>query len=79
MKFEKVNLQLFGAAEDEAMDILHELNQEYDHLSAELQVEVAKLAQLVRIADSLEGVNKSLETLAGCTERHSLMVYVEQE
>lgn len=49
------NLQLFGATEDEVMEILSEIDRSYK-LSAEHELEVAKLAQLKRIADALEHI-----------------------
>ncbi|OUO31191.1 hypothetical protein B5F86_01605 [Lachnoclostridium sp. An298] len=75
MKNKKVNLQLFGDAEDNAVDILKELGAEYEHMDAATQIEVAKLAQLKRIADVLEGINSTLidmsapiESLAECVD-----------
>ncbi len=57
------NLQLFGAMEDEAAEILHDINVEYEHLSPEIQVEVAKLAQMIRIADCLDEISEKLSDL----------------
>lgn len=75
MKNKKMNLQLFGDAEDNAVDILKELGAEYEHMDAATQIEVAKLAQLKRIADVLEGINSTLidmsapiESLAECVD-----------
>lgn len=61
-------LQLFGEAEDNVVDILREINEDYDHLSAEVQLEVAKLAQLKRIADNLESINCNLINIGGSVE-----------
>ena len=75
MKNKKMNLQLFGDAEDNAVDILKELGAEYEHMDAATQIEVAKLAQLKRIADVLEDINNTLidmstpiESLAECVD-----------
>ena len=61
-------LQLFGEAEDNVVDILREINEDYDHLSTEVQLEVAKLAQLKRIADNLESIDCSLINIGGSVE-----------
>ena len=68
MKNKKVNLQLFGDAEDNAVDILKELGAEYEHMDAATQIEVAKLAQLKRIADVLEDINGALISMGGDIE-----------
>lgn len=60
---QKFNLQFFGAAEHEAVGILAELNKDYPNMDADTQVEVAKLVQLTRIADNLEGINENLSTM----------------
>ena len=62
-----MKLQLFGVDEDDVIDSLCELDLEYKHLSAEQQLEIAKIAQLRRIARSLEGIGESLKKLAGCS------------
>ena len=63
-----MNLQLFGDAEDNAVDILKELGAEYEHMDAATQIEVAKLAQLKRIADVLEDINGTLISMGGDIE-----------
>lgn len=68
MKNKKMNLQLFGDAEDNAVDILKELGAEYEHMDAATQIEVAKLAQLKRIADVLEDINGTLISMGGDIE-----------
>lgn len=68
MKNKKMNLQLFGDAEDNAVDILKELGAEYEHMDAATQIEVAKLAQLKRIADVLEDINGALIGMGGDIE-----------
>ena len=75
MKKKEMNLQLFGYAEDNAVNILKELDAEYEHMDAATQIEVAKLAQLKRIADVLEDISSSLismsepiESLAECVD-----------
>lgn len=75
MKKTEKNLQLFGDAEDNAVDILKELDAEYEHMDTATQIEVAKLAQLKRIADVLEDINSALigmstplESLAECVD-----------
>ena len=68
MKNKKMNLQLFGDAEDNAVDILKELGAEYEHMDAATQIEVAKLAQLKRIADVLEDINGALINMGGDIE-----------
>lgn len=64
----KINLQLFGESEDEAVDILKEINADYDGMGTALQVEVAKLAQLKRIADTLERIGTDCLTVSGNVE-----------
>lgn len=68
MKKKEMNLQLFGYAEDNAVDILKELDAEYEHMDATTQIEVAKLAQLKRIADVLEDINGTLISMGGDIE-----------
>ena len=70
-----IDLQFFGAEEDAAVDILKELDAEYDHMEPAIQIEVAKLAQLKRIADVLEDINSALidmsapiEALSECVD-----------
>lgn len=60
----KMNLQLFGEAEDAAVDILQELDEDYESMSEATQIEVAKLAQLKRIADVLEDINGQLISMS---------------
>ena len=69
-----MGLQLFGVDEDDVIDALHELDLEYKHLSAEQQLEIAKIAQLRRIARSLEVIEESLEKMAGCSDGQKLYV-----
>ena len=57
------NLQLFGQMEDEAIDILHDINEEYGRISPENQIEIAKLAQMIRIADCLSEISEKLSEL----------------
>ena len=61
MKLRK--LQFFGVDEDDVIDSLSELDLEYKPLSAEQQLEIAKIAQLRRIARSLEGIGESLKKI----------------
>ena len=68
MKKKEMNLQLFGYAEDNAVDILKELDAEYEYMDATTQIEVAKLAQLKRIADVLEDINSALISMGGDIE-----------
>ena len=65
MEKRKMELQLFGDMEDEAVDGLMELAEEYQGMNAEQQVEVAKIAQLRRIASALEGIENALSSLSG--------------
>ena len=74
MKNNVMKLQLFGADEDEVVNTLSELDLEYKHLSAEQQLEIAKIAQLRRIAGSLEGIEGSLEKLTGCSDGQKLYI-----
>lgn len=71
-EFNKYGLQLFGLPEDEAVKILDELDRDH-YLRRDERAEVAKLAQLKRIADTLEdmnsalaGMKESLEELEKC-------------
>ena len=68
MKKKEMNLQLFGYAEDNAVNILKELDAEYEHMDAATQIEVAKLAQLKRIADVLEDISSALIGMGGDIE-----------
>lgn len=61
-------LQLFGEAEDNAVDVLKEIDAEYEHMDVSTQIEVAKLAQLKRIADVLEDINSALISMGGDIE-----------
>lgn len=72
----KINLQLFGESEDEAVDILQEIDADYEGMEAALQVEVAKLAQLKRIADALEDLKGVLDYMGEDT--HTLSECVGQ-
>lgn len=64
----KINLQLFGESEDEVVDILREIDADYEGMGTALQVEVAKLAQLKRIADALERISTDCLTVSGNVE-----------
>ena len=75
MKNMKTELQLFGELEDEAVDILKEIDADYENMDVEMEIGVAKLTQLKRIADSLEGINESLEALAECVDEVPLTSY----
>lgn len=66
MSKNKINLQLFGCAEDDAVEILRDINKEYSHLNADQQIELAKLAQLKRIADNLGDIYEILDRLDCC-------------
>ena len=66
-EFSKFNLQLFGLPEDEAVEILHELDRDH-YLNSADRIEVAKLAQLKRIADILEDMNSALIGINGSVE-----------
>ena len=61
-------LQLFREAEDSVVDILKELDAEYEYMDVPTQIEVAKLAKLKRIADALEGINGALINMGGDIE-----------
>lgn len=75
MKNKKMDLQLFGELEDEAVDILKEIDADYENMDVEMEIGVAKLTQLKRIADSLEGINESLGALAECVDEVPLTAY----
>ena len=65
MEKEGKKLQIFGYAEDDVAEVLRELSEEYPGMNAEQQVEVAKIAQLRRIASALEGIENALSGLSG--------------
>ena len=75
MKNKKMGLQLFGELEDKAVDILKEIDEDYENMDVETEIGVAKLTQLKRIADSLEGINGSLEALAECVDEVPMTSY----
>lgn len=75
MKNTKTGLQLFGELEDKAVDILKEIDEDYENMDVETEIGVAKLTQLKRIADSLEGINESLGALAECVDEVPLTSY----
>lgn len=64
----RINLQLFGESEDEVVDILREIDADYEGMGRAMQVEVAKLAQLKRIADTLERIGTDYLTVSGNVE-----------
>lgn len=53
-EMERMNLQLFGAEENETIEMLDEMKADWQMKDNILAVEVAKLTQLRRIADSLD-------------------------
>lgn len=58
--FNKLYLQLFGEAEDVAVDIINEVHEDYPHMSDSNALKVAKIAQLDRIASALENMTQEL-------------------
>lgn len=53
---EFMGLQLFGVYEDEVVDLASEVCNEYNGTTSTEQLEIVKIAQLKRIADSLEAM-----------------------
>lgn len=64
---DKLDLQLFGEAEDEVVDLVQDMLGDYDRMGETFALEVAKLAQLKRIADALEDMQQSLDCLSELT------------
>lgn len=62
----KMDLNLFGEAENQTIEKLDEMKSDWQMNDSNLAVEVAKLTQLTRIADVLEKIGDNLERLANC-------------
>ena len=63
------NLQLFAAAEDEVVDILDEVDMSYPGMPDEMQLEVVKAAQMIKIIDRLEQLNDTSKDIDQCLDR----------
>lgn len=60
----KFNLQLFGLNEDYVTEKIGLMMEDYNDLTQKDALELVKVAQLERIADYLEGIDKSLESMS---------------
>lgn len=63
--FDKFDLQLFGENEDRSVETVIELMEDYN-INEQEALGTAAHAELTRIADSLESISESLETLSKC-------------
>lgn len=62
----KMDLNLFGEDENRIIEKLGEMKSDFQMDDNDLLLEVAKLTQLNRIADSLEKISDYLDSFNGC-------------